>query len=292
MNLRCSDAYHCSSVRSSSEPPGEEPAQVTSVSMRPKCSSAASTAASTCSVRVMSPVRPRTSPAPHALISATAWSTTTLSRATIATLQPSSAKIFAEARPMPLLPPVMNTISPSKPSSIHSSFVCSGGDELLAPHLPHLVGRQSVHDEHPLRALEPGQPLAAVGDQLLRIRRGSGTGDDESHDLLTPARRRRAHDGRSAHGRVLLESRFDLAREDVQAAGDDHVLAAARDGDRPVRGVLPRDVAGAEPAVGEGRLRLARPAQIAVEDLRAAHDELAVLAGRDVRAAAVEDAHL
>src|SRR5688572_22617019 len=200
MNLRFSEAYHCSSVRSSSEPPGEEPAHVTSVSMCPKRSSAASTAASTSSVRVMSPVRPSTSPGPHASISATAWSTTAPSRATIATLQPSSANSFADSRPMPLLPPVMKTTSRSNPSSMRSSLFCHPG-QLIAADLSHLVRRQAVDHEHPLRALEARQPLAAVGDQLLRIRRGSGTGDDERHDLLPPALRRRAYHGRSAHRR-------------------------------------------------------------------------------------------
>src|ERR1700722_5748785 len=76
-----------------------------------------STAAVTWSCWLMSAVTPMAVP-PFAVISPTASSTGPLLRATIATLQPSSASILAAMRPMPLLPPVKKTTLPAMPRSI------------------------------------------------------------------------------------------------------------------------------------------------------------------------------
>src|SRR3978361_1992700 len=98
-----------------------------------------------------------------------------------------------------------------------------------------------------------------------------------------------------------------LARVDVVALGDDEVLRTPGDLVAPVVGRA-REVPGPQPSVaGEPLRRLAggppaaagdpprRPAgppPVALHDVRSPDDELAGLARRDLRAVAVDDAHV
>jgi hypothetical protein len=90
---------------------------------------------------------------------------------------------------------------------------------------------------------------------------------------------------------VLVEDLLDLARVDVVAAADDHVLLAVDDVQVPVV-VGARDVAGVEPAapLDVGRRVVAAP--VAGHDRRPAHDELAGRARDDLGAGVVDDADL
>ena len=122
MNFRFRLASHCSSVSSSSRPPGELPAQVTSTSIAPNRSSVASTVRSTSSITLMSPAKPTTSPPVSSHSSRAASSRRSASRAVMATRQPSRASCRATSRPMPMLAPVTNAALPCSPRSIYSSF--------------------------------------------------------------------------------------------------------------------------------------------------------------------------
>src|SRR3954451_22608266 len=278
MNFRFRLPNHSSSVRFSSSPPGDDPAHVTSTSIRPKRSIVSRTARSMSALSVMSPRIPRTRSSPPS--SSTARRSVSSSRPVIATLHPSSTSSSAVARPMPRLAPVMKTtwsFSPRSMRSVLSSFSRSVRHlgQRVAPDLPHPVDRQLVERNHALRALVRRQPLAGVGDQRVAVEIAGG--NDERDDLLAPAFRRHAGDGDLRDGRVVLERRLDLARVDVEPTADDELLAAAGDLEAPVLVVEPAEVAGAKPAVAGERLgRRVRPAPVAVEDLRTADEDLAI----------------
>src|SRR4029077_722014 len=105
MNLSCSDCAQSSSVKCSSTPPGEEPALLTRMSMRPKaaCAFLMKFSASEGLVRSAGMAKIL---APVALaISAAVASSGSLRRAQIATSTPSRAKANVIALPMPSLAP-------------------------------------------------------------------------------------------------------------------------------------------------------------------------------------------
>jgi hypothetical protein len=86
-----------------------------------------------------------------------------------------------------------------------------------------------------------------------------------------------AEDGGHRDVGVLREHLLDLAGVHVVAVADDHVLRAVDDGEVAVV-VLGAEVAGAEPAVDDGRGRVVGTVQVAVHQVVAADDELADLA--------------
>src|SRR5207249_1384666 len=126
-------------------------------------------------------------------------------------------------------------------------------------HLQIRTGRQR-HHVHRARALVGCYPLADPGeerplvDYSTRVRL-----DGRDHDLAHALVGHPEDDG-PRHGRVLEERPLDLGRVDGVAAGDDDVLGATREAEPPGLGPLAHHVAGAEPAVVEGRGgRLGRP---------------------------------
>src|SRR4029450_11036812 len=118
MNFRFKLLNQSSSVRFSSRPPGELPAHVTRMSMRPKRSIAPETVRSTSSTTLMSPCNGTTSLPVSAESSSAVRLRSSSPRAVIATLHPSCASRRAVALPMPLLAPVTNATAPSSPRSI------------------------------------------------------------------------------------------------------------------------------------------------------------------------------
>jgi hypothetical protein len=95
MNFRLRLASHWSSVRFSSSPPGELPAQVTRMSMCPNRSSVAMTQRSTSSVTLMSPaIGTIARPVSDAICAAVCSSGSAL-RAVITTSTPSRARSSA-----------------------------------------------------------------------------------------------------------------------------------------------------------------------------------------------------
>src|SRR3954447_8060206 len=278
MNLRFSEPNHSSSVRFSSSPPGEEPAHVTRTSMRPKRSIVRFTARSMSSGFVMSPWIPTTCSSPPS--SSTAARSVSSSRPVIATLQPSSTSSSAAARPMPRLAPVMKTTWSLSPRSTLPLLVVLMSvrhlRERVAPHLAHPVDGQLVERDDALRALVRRQPLAGVRDERVAV--DVAGRHDERDDLLAPALGRHARDRDLRDGGMVLERRLDLARVDVEPAADDELLRAPGDLEAAVVGVDPAEVAGPEPAVAGQRVgRRVGPVPVAVEDLRPADEDLAVL---------------
>src|SRR3954453_23601015 len=279
MNLRFNEPNHSSSVRFSSRPPGDEPAHVTSTSMRPKRSIVRFTARSMSSGFVMSPWIPTTCSSPPS--SSTAARSVSSSRPVIATLQPSSTSSSAAARPMPRLAPVMKTTWSLSPRSTLPLLVVLMSlphlRERVAPHLAHPVDGQLVERDDALRALVRRQPLAGVRDERVAVEVAGR--HDERDDLLAPALGRHAGDRDLGDGRMVLERRLDLPGINVEPAADDELLRAPGDLEAAVPVVDPAEVAGAEPAVAGQRLRRRLgPVPVAVEDLRAADEDLAVLA--------------
>src|SRR5512132_690115 len=118
MNFRFRLLNQSSSVRFSSRPPGELPAHVTRMSMRPKRSIAPETVRSTSPTTLMSPWSGTTSLPVSADSSSAVRRRSSSPRAVIATLHPSCASRRAVALPMPLLAPVTNATAPSSPRSI------------------------------------------------------------------------------------------------------------------------------------------------------------------------------
>ena len=95
-----------------------------------------------------------------------------------------------------------------------------------------------------------------------------------------------------AHRGVLHQRLLDLGRVDVEAAGDDHVLQAVDD-EQVALVVEVADVAGVVPAEARGRGGRLRVLVVAGHHERAAHDDLAALAGRQQRPGlGVHDPHL
>src|SRR6185295_19350419 len=123
MNFSCRLLSHWSSVSPSRRPPGLLPAHVTRMSTCPSASIAPAIVRSTSSWTPMSPGNGSTVPPVASLSSAATLVRRSPSRAVMATSQPSSARIRAVSRPIPLLPPVTIAFEPANPRSI--SLLCS-----------------------------------------------------------------------------------------------------------------------------------------------------------------------
>ena len=127
-----------------------------------------------------------------------------------------------------------------------------------------------------------------------RFDRAAGLAHHVGHRRLAPLHRRHADHGHVGHGRMLAQHAFQVAGVDVEAAADDHVLAAVEQ-DQEAVGVEAADVAGADEALAAGvvPLGLARLLRLAVvadhHAARVAH-HLAGLAGRHLMALLVDQA--
>ena len=82
--------------------------------------------------------------------------------------------------------------------------------------------------------------------------------------------------------RVLVDGRLDLCGVDVLTAAQDHVLGAVHQEQESIL-VQVADVAGVEPAIGEGLGICLGSVQIAADHVSAAYPELAVSASGLVR---------
>jgi hypothetical protein len=92
-----------------------------------------------------------------------------------------------------------------------------------------------------------GDPLAALGDQLLRGDLASVLDNDYDVHGLAPARVGHPEHRRLAHRLVFGQRRLDLDRIDVFAAADDHVLEPVDQVQIPILGrLVPLPVSAAE----------------------------------------------
>src|SRR5205085_3053985 len=95
--------------------------------------------------------------------------------------------------------------------------------------------------------LVAGDAALAVGAQLVDGGAGARLEDDPGHDLLAVGGAGHADDLGIADRGMGVQVLLDLARIDVLAAADDHVLDTADDVDVAL-GVHGREVAGVHPA--------------------------------------------
>src|SRR5258708_6780500 len=110
-----------------------------------------------------------------------------------------------------------------------------------------------------LRALEGVTRPLYLSPQYLRLCRGARCERDGRPALLAELVGGQADDGRLGDRGMLVQDLLDLARVDVVAAADDHLLLAVHDEEVAI-GVHPRQVTSPEPAVRDrlgGGLRLA-----------------------------------
>src|SRR5713226_915864 len=176
----------------------------------------------------------------------------------------------------------------------HSSrFSGAAGRQAFAQHL--LVDLPGgclgkVLDHVPARGhLERSQPFPAVLFHLGEIHGVSQY--EHCMDLFSANLVEAAHDGSSLDPRVLEQHVFDLARVDVLAAADDHVLLAVDEEVVPVL-IDVADVARVQPATANrvgSRLRIA---EIAQHDVPAAEANLAALARCDLAVVGIEHRHV
>src|SRR5260221_2164077 len=280
MNFRFRLAIHCSSVRSSRTPPGELPAHVTRMSMRPNFFSVALTHRSTSSLLLMSPAMPMTSVPLIAAISLAATCSGSSLRAVRTTFAPSLASPSATARPIPLLAPVTKATLSLRLRSMGEfcSPQVTSRAEARAVQLAHSVARQLVELEHALGAFVRREQAMRVRDQGGLVESRSILHHHPGSHLLAPLGAGHPGHGRLSDRGMLLERELDLAWVDVEPPGDDHVLRPASDGEGACRLVEGADVAGAKPAVRpERRWRGRIVSPVAAEHLRPAQLDLAVV---------------
>src|SRR5689334_20110310 len=117
-----------------------------------------------------------------------------------------------------------STRSTSPPSRARGNRALEKLAQLRLQHLAVVVLRQRLDEPIFPGALEAGDVLQA---QPVELFPGDGFArDDESDDLLSPFRVRPADHRAFGDGRMAEQHFLDLARIDVRAAGDDHVLRA------------------------------------------------------------------
>src|SRR3954452_8226128 len=163
--------------------------------------------------------------------------------------------------------------------------------ELALEHLPRRVAGECIDERDRLRHLELRQLALAVRDQLVLGRDRAGLPRYEGDRHLTPAIIRTGDHRRLQDRMVLVQHPLDLGAGDVLSAGHDHVLEPIDDEQVAVL-VAHADVAGVEPASGEGGGGRGLVAPVALEHLRPPHDDLAPLAGGDRTALVVPDVEL
>src|SRR6201999_1144982 len=142
------------------------------------------------------------------------------------------------------------------------------------------------------RVLVGGHPGLDVVAQLVDGRCGACLESDRGADLFAKGVVRDADDGGLGHVRVLVEHLFDLARVDVVAAADDHVLGPVDDVEVAVLVDAP-DVAGIQPSVGGDRgLGGVRQIPIALHHVVAPDLDLTRLPSRDLDSVQINHPHL
>src|SRR5262249_30877988 len=144
-------------------------------------------------------------------------------------------------------------------------------------------------DRHPGRPLERGEAIGAVRGEFSG--RGLALEHDDDTDLFSVLLVRHGV-GRRLGDRGMAEQHIlYLVWRDLLPGPVDQLLEPADQGEVAVRAER-TDVAGAEPAVPERGARRDRIVEVLVDDGRAAHRYLALLAGRHRLPVVVEDGDL
>src|SRR5580692_9576222 len=117
-------------------------------------------------------------------------------------------------------------------------------------HLAVIVFRQRLDIAVPPGPLEPGDVVEAEPVERGILHGRTRARDDKGDDLLAPFRMRPADHRRLDDIGMAQQNLLDLARIDVAAAADDHVLRPVAQRDEPVR-VHAAEIAGMEPAAAQ-----------------------------------------
>src|SRR5205085_1766689 len=216
----CSDS-------STTPPTSAMPTLLSSTSMRPKAATQAFTIASTSSFLVTSARNGSASPPSPVMMLAVSSAALRLT-STQNTFAPSRANVTAVALPLPQPGP----IEPA-PTTIATLFFRRSGTGLLPvfgvqlaqvrlQDLAVVVLRQRVDKHVVLRPLEARNLREA---QLVELG-GTRTADHIGDNDLAPFGMRTADHRNLSHGCVLEQHFLDLARINIRAARDDHVLGA------------------------------------------------------------------
>src|SRR5829696_7900146 len=150
---------------------------------------------------------------------------------------------------------------------------------------------QLVGEPQPARVLVGGDALLDEVAHVVLTRVRALLEHDRRADLLAHLLVGHRHDRGLGDGGVLVEHLLDLARVDVVAAADDHVLLAVDDEEVAVLVDL-RHVPGAEPAVAHDLLGGVLAVPVALHHVVALDRDLADLALLDLVAVVVDDLHL
>ena len=105
-----------------------------------------------------------------------------------------------------------------------------------------LRGISSIASKAASRWVLPSLPLVSVMIEVTAASGVSGCSRTKPTGVSPHAPARHSHHRRLGHARIGLQHRFQIAREDVEPARDDHVLGAADQFDEAV-GVDPPDIA-------------------------------------------------
>ena len=157
--------------------------------------------------------------------------------------------------------------------------------------LPIAVRGRVVEEDDVAGVLVAGQAVGEEGEDVGAGEGGVGVGDDAGDGDFAPGGVGAADDGGFGDVGAVGEDGFELGGIDVLAARDHDVLLAVVDVVEAV-GVLVADVAGAQPAVGEGVGGRLGIAPVAGHQIGAAEPDLARLALGHVAALGVDDARL
>src|SRR3954471_13202435 len=131
------------------------------------------------------------------------------------------------------------------------------------------------------RPLEARDVIETEAIQRRLFDLGAGLRDDEGYDLLTPVRMRSSDDGSLDQIGMTQQPLFDLARVDVAASRDDHVLRAVAQRQEAVF-IDAAEITGVQPAAAQSLGAGLGVLPVALHDAIAARYDLAHFAGRQV----------
>src|SRR5689334_3375653 len=188
------------------------------------------------------------------------------------TLKPVLSSLPATGSAMPACMRIPQRLCwPSR--SVSSSSSTCGIAQLSLQDLARGVPRQLVDHVVLLGALVAGDVVETAPVECGWIRASDDVGDD----ALAPVVVRHADDGNFRDRLIAEKDVLHLARVDVVAAGDDHVLRAVHQREVAVL-VEAAEVAGVEPAVAQGLGRRLGHVEVAGHDGRTVDQHLADLA--------------
>src|SRR5436190_95846 len=242
---------HFSSGNSTTPPTSAMPTLLSRMSMRPKSATQARTIASTSSLLVTSARNGSASPpSPEMMLAVSSAAARLMS--TQNTFAPSRAQATAVALPLPQPGPIEP--APTINATLSFRRLATGLLPSLRVELAQfgfqdfsvIVLRQRINEHVILRALEARDFAKAQLVQLARRHFADHIGDDD----LAPFWMRAPDHRGLAYPRVLEQHLLDLARIDIGAARDDHVLGPVFQREIAVR-IEHADVPGMQPAAAQ-----------------------------------------